>query len=188
VLAVYTAVLYPVGLLDTVPTVLGLRTFRLVTEAAIDIVVPIRSLVQRLERVTRLIGSEAGSASEPPVTVEVPFEVQATAWAAVSPPRTGWAPLADLDVAALRRAAREGIAEVGAAVPTASGDAIVRRVRAEVWGRPIPGEEDLPAGVAFAGETLGFLAEDDPVRLFEAGAWSRLTTSRGHVLVKRRRR
>ena len=61
----------------------------------------------------------------------------------------------------------------------------MRRVRAEVWGRPIDGLEHVPAGAAFAAYSLGFLGEDQ-VKLYETGPWTRLTTTRGHVLVKRR--
>ena len=32
---------------------------------------------------------------------------------------------------------------------------------------------------------LGFLG-DDEVRMFETGPWTRLTTQRGHILVKRK--
>jgi hypothetical protein len=83
--------------------------------------------------------------------------------------------------------ARAGIDEVAAAVPAESGEAIVQRVRAEVWGRPIDGIEHVPAGAAFAGLSLGFLLDDEEeVRILETGPWTRLSTSRGHVLVKRR--
>jgi hypothetical protein len=61
----------------------------------------------------------------------------------------------------------------------------VRKVRSEVWSRPIEGLEHVPAGAAFAALSLGFLG-DDEVRLYETGPWTRLTTKRGHVLVKRR--
>ena len=56
-------------------------------------------------------------------------------------------------------------------------------MRSEVWGRPLEGHDHLPAGVAFAGEALGFLGED-PVQQFASGPWIRLSTQRGHVLVK----
>jgi hypothetical protein len=58
-------------------------------------------------------------------------------------------------------------------------------VRSEVWGKPIPGAEHLPAGAAFAAFALGFLGED-PVRVYDTGPWTRLTAHRGHILVKRR--
>src|SRR3954466_8189173 len=54
VLAVYTAVFYPAGLLDESPTVLGLRTVALAAgeegHPSFDVVVPIASLLTRVER------------------------------------------------------------------------------------------------------------------------------------------
>ncbi|EYT63547.1 MULTISPECIES: hypothetical protein [Curtobacterium] len=189
VLAVYTAILYPLGLLDELPTVLGLRTFSLTEPASIDTVVPLQSLLERLRLLAETQDAEHAEGADPtratPIEVELPHEVHTVTWAAISPPRGGWVPLPDVSPELLRRATRDGIAEVADAVPSNSGEAIVRRIRAEVWGRPVPGVEHLPAGAGFAGESLGFLGHD-PVRLFETGPWSRLTTSRGHVLVKRR--
>jgi hypothetical protein len=186
VLAVYTAVLYPAGLLDEAPTVLGLRTFELAEPVTFDAVVPIESFAERLRRVAdRADGDTAEDAAEP-ISVELPLQVNTVTWAAISPPRGGWVPLPDLDVTVLRDQARVGIAEVAETVPTASGDAVVRRLRSEVWGRPIAQSEHVPAGAAFAAESLGFLHDGDRVQLFETGPWSRLTTTRGHVLVKRR--
>lgn len=185
VLAVYSAVLYPVGLLDETPTVLGLRTFALSSREAFDAVVPVRSLLQRVERAQELAVAAIESGREEPVTVGLPMQVHTATWAAISPPRGGWRAIPDVDSALLAEVARAGIAEVAATVPDAVGEAIVRKVRAEVWGREIPGVEYLPAGVAFAAVSLGFLG-DDPVRAFETGPWTRLTTARGHVLVKRR--
>ena len=48
ILAVYTAILYPRGILDESPTVLGLRTFELADTEDFDVVVPMRSLVERI--------------------------------------------------------------------------------------------------------------------------------------------
>jgi hypothetical protein len=66
----------------------------------------------------------------------------------------------------------------------------VRRVRTEVWGRPIEGLEYVPTGAGFAAVSLGFLGDvasgQEQVRIYETGPWTRLTTQRGHVLVKRR--
>lgn len=189
VLAVYTAIMYPVGLLDELPTVLGLRTFSLTQPASIDAVVPLASFQERLRVLAEAQDAEHAEGADPtratPIEVELPHEVHTVTWAAISPPRGGWIPLPDISAELLRRAAKAGIAEVADAVPANAGEAIVRKVRSEVWGRPIPGIEHVPAGAGFAGESLGFLGHD-PVRLFETGPWSRLTTSRGHVLVKRR--
>ncbi|KZC93934.1 MULTISPECIES: hypothetical protein [Clavibacter] len=192
VLAVYTSVLQPAGLLDRAPTVLGLRTFAADTRAPVDSVVPIRAL---LDRLARLEGPATGSPGEP-VGVLVPPDTATAAWAGISPPRAGWERVDDVAAAALRAAARAGIDEVAAAVPSGIGEQIVSRVRGEVWGRPVDGAPDVVAGGAFAAYSLGFLgpdpapdaeADDDepPVAVFRAGPWMRLTTSRGHVLIRR---
>ncbi|TXK19653.1 hypothetical protein [Homoserinibacter sp. GY 40078] len=180
VLAVYVAVLYPVGLLDETPTVLGLRTFALSSREGFDVVVPVRSL---LDRVTR--ARELAESSGQTVEVGLPMEVHTVTWAAISPPRGGWHRVPPMATELLARVARDGIAEVGAAVPDAVGESIVRRVRGEVWGRETPGFEHVPTGAAFAAESLGFLGDDEVV-VYETGPWTRLTTVRGHVLVKRR--
>jgi hypothetical protein len=78
----------------------------------------------------------------------------------------------------------------------------VARLRALVWGRPLAGHDELPAGTAFAAETFGFLgssrssggvdadevfdqeAAQDVVSLHRAGRWWRLSMSRGHVLAR----
>jgi hypothetical protein len=186
VLAVYTAVLYPIGLLDESPTVLGLRTFALSEVQEFDAVVPIASLLMRLER----------HASEPrdvgaTVTVSLPMRVNTVTWAAISPPRGGWSALPEIDSRVLDRVAREGIDEVAAAIPSGTGEQIVHKVRSEVWGRDIPEAGAIPAGAAFAALSLGFLPEATPtgapaVSVFETGTWTRLTSPRGHVLVKRK--
>lgn len=175
VLAVYCSVLAPAGLLDESATVLGLRTLALGEPAAFDAVVPVRSLIQRLER----------AQSDGTTTVGVPMEVNTATWAAISPPRGGWQPAGEIAPAQLEQSAQAGIRDVAAAVPDGVGEQIVRRVRGEVWGRPIAGAEHIPSGAAFAAFALGFLGED-AVRVYEAGPWTRLSTQRGHVLVKRR--
>jgi len=193
VLAVYAAMLYPAGLLDETPTVLALRTFALVTPEsgqpdAFDEVVPIASLASRLDRARDGLG-EIVSDFEPgasrPVRISLPMAVASATWAAISPPRGGWRALPSTEAALLDAAARAGIDEIAAAVPEAVGESIVRRVRTEVWSRPIPGLEHVPAGAGFAALSMGFLG-DDAVRILETGPWTRLTTLRGHVLVRRK--
>jgi hypothetical protein len=183
ILAVYVAVIYPVGLLDEVPTVLGLRTFALVETDALDAVVPIRSL---LERVNRLDAEMTDATAH--ITMTVPMGVNTVTWAAISPPKGGWTLRTATTTGLLNSVARAGIAEVAEAVPTGTGAQLVQKVRAEVWGRDIDGLEDVAAGGAFAALSLGFLgdAEADEVRIFESGPWTRLTSPRGHVLIKRK--
>lgn len=175
VLAVYCSVFTPAGILDESATVLGLRTLALSEPATFDAVVPLRSLVQRIER------AQAESSTH----VGLPMEVNTATWAAISPPRGGWQLVGEVAPGLLDATARSGIRDVAAAVPDGAGEQIVRKVRAEVWGKPIPGAEHLPAAAAFAAFALGFLG-DDPVRVYDTGPWTRLSSQRGHVLVKRR--
>jgi hypothetical protein len=181
VLAVYVAIFYPSGLLDESPTVLGLRTFALPGDEAFDAVVPVGSLLQRLKNLQQQVTDASA-----PVAVTLPLEVHTVSWAAISPPRSGWAPLDPTSGALLDAAARAGIEEIATAIPTGTGEQIVHRVRSQVWSRPIDGLDHVPAGAGFAALSLGFLGGDDTVRIFETGPWTRLTTRRGHVLTKRR--
>ena len=185
VLAVYTAVLYPIGLLDEVPTVLGLRTFALTSRDEFDVVVPIRSLLLRVERAQQQAVDAIAAGRDEAVSVGLPMEVHTATWAAISPPRGGWRAVPAIEGALLERTANAGIAEIAEAVPDAVGEAIVRRVRAEVWGREMAGFEHIPAGAAFAALSLGFLG-DETAKVYESGPWTRITTNRGHTLVKRR--
>ncbi|MDN4615106.1 hypothetical protein P5G50_11665 [Leifsonia sp. F6_8S_P_1B] len=191
VLAVYTAILYPRGLLDQTPTVLGLRTFATRADVEFDAVVPIRSLLDRLARVREQAEAEGESAGEGsgaasgPVEVRLPLEVSTVTWAGISPPRGGWRRVGDAEYDLLAATAKAGIAEVAEAVPEGLGEQLVQRVRAEVWGRPIEGLEWVPAGAAFAAESLGFLDPAEPVTLHETGPWTRMTTRRGHTLIRR---
>ena len=192
ILAVYAAIFYPVGLLDETPTVLGLRTATLApgtdgVAAEFDVVVPILSLLQRIESAQQKHAQHPVADPGHPrsVTISLPMEVHTVTWAAISPPRGGWRAVPATSPALLDDAAHAGISEVAAAIPTGTGEQIVRRVRSEIWGKPIEGLEHVPAGAAFAALSLGFLGEDE-VRLYETGPWTRLTTQRGHVLVKRK--
>ncbi|MGY4857120.1 hypothetical protein [Cryobacterium sp. AP23] len=181
VLAVYTAILYPRGLLDSSPTVLGLRTFALTEPVELDVVVPVRSLLDRLVRLEAAVTDV-----DAPVSVTVPLQVSSVTWAGITPPRGGWKPQGSTSSAVLETAARAGIAEVASVIPTGTGEQIVQRVRSEVWGRPIDELDFVPAGAAFAAVSLGFLSPDEPVQLFETGPWTRLSTARGHILVRRK--
>lgn len=183
VLAVYVPVLHPLGLLDESPTVLGLRTFALQGQDSFDAVVPVRSLLARVEG---LLESAAAADPTEGIVVTVPMEVNTVTWAAISPPRGGWRVLPRAEAQVLEAAAHAGIAAVAAAIPDGTGEQIVHRVRTEIWGRPIDSIDFIPAGAAFAAVSLGFLGSDEPVSIYESGPWTRLTTKRGHVLVKRR--
>ena len=183
VLAVYVSVLHPIGLLDESPTVLGLRTFALADTEPFDAVVPVRSLLMRVEA---LLESAAAADVAQGIEVRLPMEVNTVTWAAISPPRGGWHTLTPIASDVVDAAAKAGIAEVAEAIPTGTGEQIVHRVRSEIWGRHMDGYDYIPTGAAFAALSLGFLREGDMVSVHESGPWTRLTTKRGHVLVKRR--
>lgn len=181
VLAVYCAILYPRGLMDHTPTVLGLRTFATDPAAALDAVVPNRSM---LDRLTRLEGAVQPDAADIPVTL--PLTVSTVTWAGISPPRGGWHSVGEVAAGALSVAARAGIEEIATTLPAGTGEHLVQHARAEVWSRPLNQLDYVPAGAAFAAFSLGFLADPaEPVAVYETGAWTRLTLRRGHVLIRR---
>ena len=171
VLAVYVSPVHGAGS----PTVLGLRTFALAEPSVLDVVVPLATLTDRFARTTP---RDVSTLSVPPA------QATGVAWAGVSPPRSGWAELGTVDGLVLANAARDGVAEVAAGAGEASGAPAVARLRAGVWGRSLPGTPDLPAGVAYAADALGFLTGGEPVEVRSSGPWWRASTSRGHVLAR----
>ena len=193
VLAAYVAVFHPVGLLDASPTVLGLRIYALSAPASFDAVVPLRAMT---DRIVRLQNDSVDATAE--VTVALPPTILSATWAAISPPRGGWLRRDSIDASVLTSVATRGIDEVAQLVPEGMGEQLVHRVRTEVWGKSLVGFDDIPAGAAFAALALGFLGEPDAaaraaprlaireVSIFGVGPWIRLSTERGHVLVKRR--
>ena len=172
-LAVYGCTQAPRGITDPVPVVLVMRAFALAEEpdAAVEATVQARALLDRIAR----LGITG-------LALEVPDVTAMAAWAGVLPPVAGWARTAALDAGSLARVAEEGIARVSAALPQNPGEAVVQRVRASVWGSEIaPG---LPAAAAFAAEVMGFLRDEDRVLMSRSLTWTRLTSGRGHVLVR----
>jgi len=172
VLAAYVCVLRPRLLGESTPTILGLRTVALAQPAELDVTVPLAAVLDRLARA----GADDVELPVPPMTVT-------ESWAGVGAPRTGWETLAVLPDTALRQAAEAGISEIAAIIPDKPGALIVNNARATVWGRPLPDAGGLPAGAAFAALTLGFLADGEQ-SLYRAGRWYRLSSARGHVLVR----
>jgi hypothetical protein len=184
VLAAYTATLTPKGLLDRTPTVLGLRTFALAVSDSFDVVIPIRALLDRLAQLSLMANSDEG-----PLDVPLPPAETGVAWAGISPPKGGWQAAGTLEANVLEHTARAGIAEVAETVGSETGEQLVHRVRSEVWGREIetPDAVDvvIPAGAAFSAVSLGFIKPDDIVMVYSSGPWVRLSTRRGHVLVRK---
>lgn len=182
-LGVYVCVLEPRGLLDTAPTVLGLRTAALASEQHLDVTVPLGGVLDRMPRQDE----DATEVGLPPMDATV-------SWAGIAPPLSGWVPVGSVAADGVREAARAGMAEVARAVPTDAGSAVVDTVRSQVWGRssgwaePLAGRlagGPLPDGAAFAAYSLGFLRPGAEVAVAENGRWARLSAPGGHVLVKR---
>lgn len=170
-LAAYVAVLTPQGLLDVAPTVLGLRIFERVETDHLDMVVQVRAMLDRLARDELAIALPVGQAG--------------IAWTGVAPPRGSWAPVGSMSEIELQLTAKSGIEEVAKA--NGLGTNIVTAVREEVWRRPLNvlGSDGMsvPAGVAFAAFGLGFLGTAE-ARVTSSAAWKRISTQRGHILVK----
>jgi hypothetical protein len=160
------------------PVVLGLRLLRLAEPAALDVTVPLAALLDRFGR--------AWQAASAPYPLPVPPTTANEAWAGVTPPRSGWDADGLLDAGVLRAAAERGVREIADGVPAGAGAQAVAQLRALVWGRPLgPDASDVPAGIAFAADALGFLDDAEPVALYRRSPWVRATTRRGHVLARR---
>lgn len=172
-LQVYVGVLFPRGLLDATPTVLGLRVFRLVEPAEFDVVVPIESLLHRLQ-----VGIDQGEA-----TTRVPAEVASLQWAAITPPKDGWRRRLSVHSDALKAAAASGVAQVAQTVPETVGESVLQKVRSEVWGAMLPEHKRIPAGAAFAADALGFVTEGS-LTVHTLDNWVRVSSKAGYVLVK----
>lgn len=165
-LAVYVGVFAPQGLLDQAPTVLGLRIFEREPDKALDTVAEIRAIRDRL--------------AHNPLVIPLPVAQIGISWTGVAPPRTGWVPRTEISEELLAKTAESGIEEVAQA--NGLGNNIVQSVREEVWQRNIDGT-DIPAGAAFAAFGLGFL-KNSLGQVSSNGAWRRISTPRGHVLIK----
>jgi len=105
----------------------------------------------------------------------------------MTPPRAGWERVGSVDADALVGAARAGIAEVAQGAPAGSGGQAVTDLRQRVWGRLTDTMPPVPAGAAFAAYALGFVDRADPglrCDVVAHGRWTRLSSPRGHVLVR----
>lgn len=173
VLAVFGCTQSPAGLLDTIPVVLVLRSYALAEEPLEDVDITIygRSLLDRIARMG-VLG----------LSLDLPDVLVSAAWAGVLPPHAGWEPAGVIDAASLTTVAVQGIERVAEALPESPGEALVRKVRESVWGVSVaPG---VPAAAAFAAEVMGFLRGEVNAQVSRTLTWTRLSTSRGQVLVR----
>jgi len=172
-LAAWVGVLDGRGLMGE-GTTLGLRTLALREGSSVDVTVPLAAVADRLAR------TESG------LTLDVPPQRVNEAWAALTPPRAGWAPVGELSIAGLEQAAAGGIEEITRGAPEGSGSAAVQTLRWRVWTRPLPescGLEGVPSGVAFALQVLGF-GVGATAQVHRAASWYRVSTPAGFVLAR----
>ena len=177
-LAAYVAPIFAGSLMDSGPTVMGLRTCELAEEAEVESLVPISAVLDRLARVLdEPVWNNKTAAISLPASERAP-------WAGIMPPRGGWTETGSLTEARISEIAKDGIAEVADALPEAVGGPIAARIRGEIWGKSIDLVSAVPTGAAFVAAGLGFLTEDEIVNVYEAEGWVRLSTMHGHVLAK----
>ena len=166
-LVMTSAPLAPRTLLEATPTILGMRIIAVDPEVVCDLVVDASTL--RASGETHLA---------------LPDSAVTAPWAGISPPRSGWEASGETAAARLASRAQWGIAAVAEAVPTDAGDDVVHAVRASIWGAPDEDLAGLPLGVAFAAFALGFIAGEEQAVIRRTGPWTRVSLSRGHVLVR----
>ena len=153
-------------------TVLGMRVVRVAGADELDTTVSFAAVNDRLAR------DGAGAVlSVPPMTVRVP-------WSGLTPPRDGWEPVGQLDGAIVDSIARDGISQVAEGAPEGAGGHAVDALRRRVWARMSETVPPIPAGLAFGAHVLGFTVPGQPAAVAAQGRWTRLSTSRGHVLVR----
>jgi hypothetical protein len=177
VLAAYVAPIYSGNLMDSGPTVLGLRTCELAAPAELDVLVPIGAVQERLARLL----AEGEETTDFKIQL---LETQRAPWAGISPPRQGWEQIGTINETVLTQIARDGIEEVASSLPESVGGPIAARIRGQIWGRGIDLESKVPTGAAFAAAGLGFLTENEEVGLYQTEGWIRLSSEHGHVLAK----
>lgn len=176
-LAQWVSVLQPHGLGDGVPVVLGLRTVGLTSEDAVEDLDAVVSLGAVTERTARMLGGT-------PIALDLPVPPgrERVTWTALTPPRAGWTVRAEVPDDELAEVAVKGAEAIRDALPQDPGEAMVRQVRAQMWGPRLGGEIGFPAGMAFGAHALGFLRPGGRARLSTAGPWVRLDTPGGFVL------
>ena len=174
VLAAYVCVMRGKLLGEGTPTILGLRTMALGAPSNIDVTVSLSSVADRLAR----MDADDVRLPVPPMTVH-------ESWAGVSAPRSAWQEITTVDADTLIKVARDGVQEIGQIIPVNPGALIVNNARAAVWGRPMTEfAGNVPRGAAFAAYTLGFVAPGEQATIFSSHKWLRITTGRGHILIR----
>lgn len=153
--------------------VLGMRVVPVAAGAPLDATVSFAAVADRLARAD----SATTVFSLPPTTVQA-------AWAGLTPPRDGWEPVGSLDGLDVERIAAQGISDVAHGTPEGAGSHAVETLRRRVWGAMSDTVPPVRAGLAFGAHVLGFTRPGEVATVSTHGRWTRMTTSRGHVLAR----
>ncbi|GAA3716886.1 hypothetical protein GCM10022399_36980 [Terrabacter ginsenosidimutans] len=153
-------------------TVLGMRVVTIAPSDDIDATVSFASVNDRLAR-----EGNGAVLSVPPTTVRAP-------WSGLTPPRDGWEPVGQLDGDVIDSIARQGISQVAEGTPENAGGHAVDSLRRRTWGAMSDTVPPIAAGLAFGAHVLGFTSAGESASIAAHGRWTRLSTSRGHVLVR----
>lgn len=176
VLAAWVQVLPGQGMLGA-GLVLGLRVMTLAGDHALDATVPLAAISDRLAR-RHSIGDVSAELAVPPMRVS-------PAWAAISPPRSGWEVAGEVTGEVLMAAARDGVEAVAQGTPDGAGGAAVATLRQRVWGQKLSADPGAPpAGMAFAAYALAFAVPGERGSVLTAGSWTRLRLTNGDVLAR----
>ncbi len=181
----YVGILMPRGLLDQTPTVLGLRVAEIPADQQFDQVVPIESLMHRIEHALEQqdVDPSDKKARHAEVEVALPSAAPSIQWPAITPPREGWKRRMGIPASQLGDVARRGIEAISEAIPDSVGESVLQKVRSEVWGQPIPHKKSIPWAAGFAADALGLL-DQRSLAVHTSGHWIRLSALHGYVLVK----
>jgi hypothetical protein len=181
VLAASVAPLFPHGIGDSTPLVLGMRMLRLRSSEldGLDEAVPLSNLIDRFAR------EENGT------SLPVPPNSVLVSWTGIAPPRGGWQPRDTISIGRLHEVAAAGVEEISTGAPEGSGAHAVRGLRSRIWSREMTGAGGtaLPGGLAFAASALRFVPpagrEDErELDVMESSGWLRLVAPGGHLLTR----
>ncbi|MFT4245440.1 MAG: hypothetical protein QM571_02805 [Micrococcaceae bacterium] len=171
VLAIYCAPL--AHLTSTLPNLIGLRVFQLREPDDVDRLVPVAEFLDRI--------MQRNNAN---YELKVPPQDRVAAWAALEPPRAGWAKKNSISATQLQEISAEGVNKIAESLPENAGAPMIKNARDLVWGTSVTANsEKMYQGVAFLLVALGFLIQEGEAVVYENVNWLRYSTPHGHVLV-----
>ncbi|GHD99087.1 hypothetical protein [Streptomyces alanosinicus] len=167
-------------------------SFEVLAVRAVRLAKPYENGLDATLDVTVSAGQLLESVDERAATAQVPAAVTGPPWAGVLPPRGGWQAEPGLPVPeALRATVAAAVTEFRSRTGELAHEGRTRaeldRIGRDIWSREI-GRTGLPVRAVHAAQSLGFLRPGgDPADtgLFSSGAWLRLRTPYGSVVVRR---